>query len=230
MSALLLIGYLPQMTTDPTAPSHIRIPHLQGAALALSVNPEEAESEDGILSWAARQNAVLSSYSVTGDVLPIPLGSVFSSKSAVLDRISNQFEHLQMKARELSGHVEFALHVKETAVRQSRPQERPDSGRTFLKQKKEQRHGHRELTKKRRALLSRMSDRVSTVSKSVCRLGREEHSCVLDLALLVPRNGVARLVEQLRDDAAAADALGLRCRLIGPGPAYSFAMRKAEYV
>lgn len=228
MTELLWIGYASGDNTPQTAPNHHRLSMPDGAALALSVDASAAESDDGILAWAEAQNAVLTAYCKGGDVVPVPLGAVFSTVGALVEHVTEQLDSVRAVAKAMSGQVEFALHVgAEPSV--PRPQTKAHTGREYLVRRQLQHGGQRAVGKERRAALATLCDAAHAQAAKVRVLNRHGAERLLDLALLVHRHKIPNLLESLRAQASKASSLGMSCRLVGPGPAYSFALQKDHY-
>jgi len=228
MSALLWIGYALPGDAVGNAAGHIRTGIPGGVALALEVDPDEARSEEGLLRWATAQNAVLSVYAEAGDVVPMPLGSVFSTEEALRDHATRNILSLREIASELAGHAEYALHVNANGP-MPRPGVLTGSGHEYLSRKKRYVEQRRGTAKDRWAVLDRVTSAISAVAKELRVFHRDDPDRLLDAAFLVRRERVAELTRSLELEAATSESLGLSFRLVGPTPAYSFAARVADH-
>lgn len=221
MTGLMWIGFVPGASDAPDL-EHQRFDVPGGTVLALSVDPEMAETEQGIVTWAALQNNVLSAYATAGDVVPLPLGSVFSAKHALLAQAVQQAPVLQSAGEKLAGKVEYALHVRAAPTCVPSPTD-VQSGRAYLVQRSRQRRCRTEVGRERTGALAALAAVMTNAATDVCPLSRTGPDRVLDLAALVPRSGISEMIKALHVAANKADDVGLSCRLVGPGPAYSFA-------
>lgn len=221
MSGLLWIGVAPgpSVTSDV---DHLRFDLAEGAALALIVDPDEAATEAGIVGWATKQNAVLSAYAAVGDVVPLPLGAVFSSKDALVADAARQAGDLKAAAHALAGRVEYALHVRVKNAPAVLPNAAP-TGRAYLMQRGRQRRGRKAIGQARTSALASLSAAMDRAASEMRTLSRKGPDRVLDLAALVPREDVPVLLNGVRAAAKIAEDHGLSCRLVGPSPAFSFA-------
>ncbi|MEM7520413.1 MAG: GvpL/GvpF family gas vesicle protein [Pseudomonadota bacterium] len=225
MTAFLLLG----LVDGCCAPLHLTTSHKRlkvggWTALATPVVPQDAAQEEGLLAWAMTQNAVLTDYVTTVDVLPMPLGAVFSDEASMVAYIEAHQQLFSAEFSRMSGACEYALWVREKhAAPVPQKAEMAKTGRSFL-----QARGQVQATRR-----TRNHDRQSFV-QSLLR-SAEKHSSLqharspkdgrvlADVSLLVRRDSHRRLIKGLEARADAASGLGLDCRLVGPSPAYSFA-------
>lgn len=228
MSALLWIGYALPGEAVGHAAGHVRTGIPGGVALALEVDPDEARSEEGLLRWATAQNAVLAAYAEAGDVVPLPLGSVFSTEDTLRDHATRNIRSLRETASELAGHVEYALHVNADGPA-PHPGVQARSGQEYLARKMRYVERRRGTAKDRRAVLDRVTSAISAFAKELRVFHRDDPDRLLDAAFLVSRERVAELTRSLELEAARSESLGLSFRLVGPTPAYSFAARVADH-
>jgi len=224
MSALLLIGVTPGRAKADTAPAHRRIEGPGWTALALEVEPGDAAHEDTALAWAAAQNKVLSAYVRAVDVLPVPLGAVFSDATALTVHATTAWAQWSETLKGIQGACEFVLRVEAT---DNRPANTPaPNGTAYLRQRLTARNDRATLSHRRNTFLGKltaMADRHAVGT-------RRRDGGMLCTTLLVRRTTCDTLIANLSGCASEARDLGLSCTLIGPSPAYSFTQHEAACV
>lgn len=216
MRALLLIGVAPAGVVAPDALPHRVFKEDGWTALALEIDPSDAEGEETALAWATAQNAILSAYVASGDVLPMPLGCVFSEGAALRHYVRQDWPNLARRLNTLAGAAEFVLQVD--ANRPAAAPAQACDGSDFLRQRLAQRNRRSTLSADRTAFLQ---DLEATAKRHATAIKRKPGHAFY-AALLVQRTRADRLITDLTGRANMASALGLACRLIGPSPAYSF--------
>ncbi|MEM9342701.1 MAG: GvpL/GvpF family gas vesicle protein [Pseudomonadota bacterium] len=216
MSALLLIGITPGRAKPGTAPVHHRIEGPGWTALALEVDPDAAAHEDTALAWAAEQNQVLSAYVQAVDVLPVPMGAVFSDATSLTAHATTAWPQWSTALKGIQGACEFVLRAEADDMR---PQPDPAAnGTTYLRQRLTARNDRATLHHRRNTFLCTLA----TMANRHATATRRRPGGLLCMTLLVRRTASDALITNLSGHASEARALGLSCTLIGPSPAYSF--------
>lgn len=216
MSALLLIGITPGRCKPGTAPTHRRIEGPGWTALAIEVDPDTAAHEETALAWAAAQNKVLSAYVSAVDVLPVPLGALFSDATALTVHVMTEWQRWSTALKRIQGACEFVLRV-DVADQRTRAAPAP-SGTAYLKQRLIARNDRATLGHRRNTFLGALSAVVDRQAMAT----RRRDGGLLCMTLLVRRTACDGLIALLSGRANEARDLGLSCTLIGPSPAYSF--------
>ena len=217
MTALLLIGVTPGRAKPSNCPVHRRIEGPGWTALALEVTPDDAAHEDTALAWAAAQNDVLSAYIRAVDVLPVPLGAVFSDTTALTAHATTAWPHWSAALKGIQGACEFVLRIEADKAR-PQPSTAP-SGSAYLRQRLTARDDRATLSHRRNTFIGTLATMVERHAVST----RRRDGGLLCMTLLVRRTTCDALIASLSGHASEARALGLSCTLIGPSPAYSFA-------
>ncbi|MEM6939782.1 MAG: GvpL/GvpF family gas vesicle protein [Pseudomonadota bacterium] len=223
MTDLMLIGLVQGAPDCPSkAPPHRLIRVGPAHAIALDV-PKGADISDEAraLEWAGRSNAVLSAYAASGDVVPVSLGAVFSSVSALVAHVRRELPRVLRTAERLRGMVEYTLAVSDEQS-MPKPISQVHQGRQFLRARQSDRAAKKAYRAKRQLICNRLLE-VLKSQNHLCRMvTHKAPKRLMTAAILVPRAEVATLMAQLRYEMSREAALGFYCRLIGPSPAYSF--------
>jgi hypothetical protein len=205
--------------------AHRHLPGADWTALALDIDPEPTSDEAArMLDWAGRQNTTLAHYIAQGDVIPIALGAVFSDADAVHDHLRARAADLQATAAQVAGRCEYVLHVRPNEDAFTPPELQTDAqtGLSYLRARRDRRDRRVQRSADRQSLLRQLETTLTPLAQQ-----RRVHDVagkplLADLSLLVARDRTGDLTTALHPLAQRAHALGLKLRLIGPNPAYSF--------
>lgn len=224
MNSLMLLGFVTSSTADVVAaPEHVQIPIRNWTALALPIKAESQADQSSIVGWATAQNAILSEYIRSQDVVPVALGSVFSSQEALIAHAMTHWFDLNQMATRLAGSCEYNLYVEtvtnvEAVVHDPTPQD----GRAFLLLRQSKRNNRSLRTEHRRSFVRDLTDVLQRRTRCVLPIERTRPGRLADLAVLISRASTSDVFEALEHQASRANELGLTCRVIGPSPAFTF--------
>ncbi len=223
--ASMLIGLL----TDPAplidaAPDHDKLTVEGWTALCLTLDPSDLAQEDRVLELAATQNAVLAAYVAQTDVLPVALGAVFSGPHALLDHIRQNRALWEIETGRLRGLCEYSLHISENGTSGSPPDANSEflTGKDFLRVRQNQRDARATKSADRSRFVKSLLSVIRRQSTDLADVSRPGAGRLMDIAFLLHRDRVNRLIADIGACAAEASRLDLKCRLVGPCPAYSF--------
>lgn len=227
MTQFLLLGLIPK----ETAPLHCEVEHMclqtkQWTALVLpldgSADPDDPEENaERMMHWAAQKNIVLATYVTKTDVLPVPLGAVFSGQTALENYLAQCADTLATSHDTVAGHCEYILQItpKDPAPAPVAPS---SNGGGFLQARKAVRDQRVHRTSARQKFVRTISQQLETLTTQSLSRDTAGKPILADLSLLIERPKTADLLAALQQRADDSSALGLAMRLIGPNPAYSF--------
>jgi hypothetical protein len=160
-------------------------------------------------------------------LLPMKLFTVFSSEQAAVAAMQRGARRTSALLRRLAGHVECGVRVRlaSSLAPASAPRSTGNgAGRAFLEAKKAARDARHAALAEAAAGAARLDQELRGRSADARALAPPPGATplLLDVAYLVPRNGVARFEQALADGAPALAALGCETTLTGPWPAYHF--------
>lgn len=232
MSALLLIGFVTGTARHVAqSPKHLRIPIRGWTAIAINAAEGPQADETQIVTWATTQNEILSNYIKTQDVLPVALGSVFSTEAALLSHVETHWESLTEAADDLAGQCEYSLYVEADSREPEQVGEDIETdGRSFLAARRSRRDSRAQLGEHRMIFLQDITRRVQSHAHRLVNIPRTRAGRVTDIAVLVSRGDAPSLIATLADCAPRASELGLHCRMVGPSPAFSFVTKEVQHV
>ncbi|MDX8351419.1 GvpL/GvpF family gas vesicle protein [Cognatiyoonia sp. IB215182] len=206
---------------NPTAPEHRLLLCDSLGALVTELSKEfDFENPDDLADWATRHHGILLAYCAQGPVLPLAIGSVFSSEEALKAKlIERHAEHLRVLDM-LSGIEEYTVQLF-PKDRIAAPSKAPLTGRRFLKARQVKRDQRRDLKTNQTAFacdllaeLQNMSLRPSTPDAKPGRL--------LNKTILIRKDTVSKLQELAAVSDQLARDLSLELKITGPWPPYSF--------
>ena len=122
----------------PGAPPHVVVPFEGLAAIcsetscAGSLEDAEAAAAHGLF-----HNALLCTYAADEDVLPVRLGTVFSSREALRGGLSARHDDLRRGLSALKDSCEYVVRLVATANTRQGLNVRATSGRAFLSARRE---------------------------------------------------------------------------------------------
>lgn len=229
MTGLLLLGFVAcGGTPRPTDPPHLRLPGTDrhdALALALDQLPNDTANEMWAIEAALAQNAVLSAYVATEDVLPVVLGAAFSGAGPLRDHLKDQGAAIAARMQPLIGRAEFILHLLPLASAPA-PFAPATGGAAFLRQRSAARDLRRNLGCERHDFAERASSDLRSLAVAAVARSPKSGGPILDVSLLVERTRTTALIERARAVAEAATGFGLALRMIGPCAPHSFTGRE----
>ncbi|ETX15945.1 hypothetical protein OCH239_11840 [Roseivivax halodurans JCM 10272] len=226
MTPLLFLGVVAagrDLPGDGPAFAAVRAPDLQ--AICAEVDPAAAETLEGISDWAQLQNAVLCAIAVKTDVLPIRLGSLFSSPDALRGHLVARGPELKSAMAEIAGRCQYDLCAEQADPQPDRPTEPPRTGAAFLTDRRRRRDARQTRAMETQRFLGSLvvtGGAHSAASRSNPRPARGRLLCH---SLLVARDDVPALLSAMDSAAKPAAALGLRVCMTGPMPPFAFSSR-----
>ena len=230
MSTLLLVGVLPGSAARALqhAPPHrlISAKNLTGLAVEIDLS-RPCDAEERTLLWAKHQNNVLTAYAKAHDVIPVALGSVFSSADALSQHLAQDAVRLEELLDQIAGSSEYLLQIttKQDDPGASIPLQPANTslkGGDFLRRRKSLRDARRSVGDERLAFLRKVQALTLPLSRSQKMRDVSGKGVWADLSFLVPRVQADLIITTLQDLGRQSDGLGLALKLIGPLPAYSF--------
>lgn len=228
MTGLLLLGLVPASAAPvATDPVHLRLCGQGFDALALPLDRLAAApaTEAWAVEAALAQNAVLSAYAATGDVLPVAIGAGFSGPAALGRYLGASAPALAARMQRLAGQAEYILRLLPGAVPAPAPPAAGEGGAAFLRRRSASRERRRSLGQQRQVFAAGLAAGLAGFIRARIARPQKPGGALLDLCLLVDRCESAALVAHLGGLAAEAGELGLTLRLIGPCAPHSFVER-----
>ena len=201
------------------------------AALARVVRDLEAVSR-----CAVAHSAVIAHCARRGPVLPLRLLTLFSSDGRALAQVRRRRRTLERRLTHVAGRAEWGVQVRLDAeggrgARRARVAARRETaglspGRRFLELRRRQRDATRGLAASARtaaaSLYRALVPQADDARQRPLVSGDGGSALLLDAAFLVPKTRAALFRRAVRAQAARVTNHGLRVRLTGPWPPYSF--------
>ncbi|ABN78355.1 GvpL/GvpF family gas vesicle protein [Cereibacter sphaeroides] len=224
MSGLLLLGVVSGLGISPAiTPPHLRLEGEGYAAILLSLDrlPPDPASPDWAVQAALAQNAILSAYAATEDVLPVALGAAFTGIAAVKRHLDAERATLDAGMERLAGRAEYVAQlIAEQVADGAAPA--PASGSAFLKARSARHEQRRHLARERTGFARATAEELASLSCSASARPLKPDGPLLDLSLLVARDRVPALLGAAEASSRAGSRLALSVRLIGPCAPFSF--------
>jgi hypothetical protein len=189
------------------------------------------------LEWVALRGAaharVVEHFARRRTTVPMKLLTLFSTDDRAIAHVRGSQAAVRRVLRRVAGRQEWGVRVRldPTLVRQRgerRPRPEPTprhAGTRFLMAKKQERDVAREVLREGRAAVEEAFESLAGLADATRRRPPAELNgtrLVLDAALLVPTQRLARFRAALRRSATGLAARGYRLSLTGPWPAYNF--------
>lgn len=228
MNVPLILGLVSENAAPAiAAPPHRRVPFAKGLhALVIDIVPSNgAPDETEAIGWAVVQSAVLSAYAERHDVLPVALGSAFSSDAALSSSLSKQEKSISRQRAELAGRVEYVIAIDLTDL-PGGVAEPAAGGTDYLRLRMAARDARRRLTEDRRTFLNRLIEAIAVHAVGLTTPKGGGAETLSTVSALLPRDGVALAKEALEQLAPEAERLGLGLRFVGPCAPFSFVARE----
>ena len=207
-------------------------------ATAASCGTAEADhlESDHASALALRHHAVLSAIAPVADIVPVRLGSMFSTRSAVTDLMMREQARFSSELFRLRGCVEMGFRV---AIRDAiaHPQKlvgtsQDDPGQGYLRRQMTARmSSSAELQAQALAAHSAIESFIPHALDILPRTARPrkgERRVLSDIAVLIKREAVACFEGLARKHEADLATRGLHVSILGPWPAYSFVHAHTE--
>jgi hypothetical protein len=191
---------------------------------------------DAVSRCAVAHSAVIAHCARRDPALPLRLLTLFSSDARALTEVRRRRRSLERRLTHVAGRAEWGVQARfdaargrsarraGAAARPAAPAEGP--GRRFLERRRRQRHETRELAADARAAagsLYRALARHADDARQRPPVSVDgQPALLLDAAFLVERTRVGAFRHAVRTHAARVAEHGLRVRLTGPWPPYSF--------
>jgi hypothetical protein len=224
--ALLQLHGLMRKTASilPNAPPHTTIDLDDFTAIASSFPDTisfDAMSPEEISEWALGHHRILTAFSLHTTILPLALGAVFTNKAAIEQTISTNHSVYDAALNVLSQLQEYTLELKQVSARPDPPAP-ADTGRGFLRTRRDSRDLRQTLAAERHKLARRVLNTLDAVAIQIEPAGAPKSEKCLDCVALIPRAQIQRLTQIAKDFHKPAQALDLDIVISGPWPAYSF--------
>ncbi|WUG36799.1 GvpL/GvpF family gas vesicle protein [Streptomyces sp. NBC_00459] len=213
-----------------------------GTAAVVSDVPAEAFTEEAVaqrldditdLERLARDHhQVIAALASRTAVLPLRLATVYLDDDGLLRRLRADESHFRTTLNQLEGHDEWGvkIYAQPPTAADPPPQDRPRSGRDYLRVRRTSRDGH-ELARQTAADLGARVDRALVEANLAAdvrhhrpqpaALSAKPGENVVNAAYLVPRKHTRSF--QDRVELLAAGTTGVRLEITGPWAPYSFA-------
>ncbi|MFE9448539.1 GvpL/GvpF family gas vesicle protein [Streptomyces sp. NPDC006739] len=211
-----------------------------GLVAVVSTVPEAEFAQDALrarledLDWLAAtaraHQGVIDALTTVTTPLPLRLATVFRDDSGVRVMMEEREDDFRRVLDRLEGRVEWGVKVYvegESAEPATEGEEKPASGRDYLRRRRQRSHAHEEKWQRAEAFAQALHEKLSGHAED-SRLHAPQNSAlsgaagqnVLNAAYLVPRGDSEEFVELV--DRTKDDAPGMRVELTGPWAAYSF--------
>lgn len=225
MSLILLHGVVDADTAYHTADrAHRIIPCGPFAALVSDLGGRtgvDAPTPEELAGWALAHNDILCAYCGDTDILPMRLGTLFSTDEAITEEIARTAETLGPKLAALRGLREYTVRlcIKTSPTAAPSP---VSSGRAHLLARKAHRDRRAHLGRDRKDFARHTFLELQTIARHVApaQIPRPDHT--LDCTALVHVDQRVNLSELAKTGHVAALPLGLDLIISGPWPPYSF--------
>lgn len=227
MTRLFLHGVVAGAVPEPRdVPNHLRVASGDLTALATPV-PGEMQEAETAFQLALCHHRLLSAYALRHDVLPVRLGTAFSSVSGLSVALARERKAFKTGMERLAGRVEYLLRVRPgpDAPKPSMPNEPADAaatGRDFLARKRAARDGARARAAARSAFARDLADHLARAVVACRPMPSPGADDLARHALLVERDAEAELLRLAEALGHEADTHALSLALRGPGPCYAF--------
>ena len=191
---------------------------------------------DAVSRCAVAHSAVIAHCARRDPALPLRLLTLFSSEALALAEVRRRRRSLERRLAHVAGRAEWGVQARFDAERGQRARRagvaaRPAAsaegpGRQFLERRRRQRHEARELAADARAAVPSLYRALARYADDARQRplvsvdGRP--ALLLDAAFLVARTRAGAFRHAVRAHTARAAERGLRVRLTGPWPPYSF--------
>ncbi|MDX8348467.1 GvpL/GvpF family gas vesicle protein [Cognatiyoonia sp. IB215446] len=222
MTLLQLHGLVPSTSArNADAPAHrlFRCDSL-GALVSGLCADFDFDNPDDLESYAKLHHNILLAYCAQGPVLPMAIGSVFSSEHALSAALAQrQPEHLRALDA-ISKMGEYAVQVvpKEQFVSSNHV---PLTGREFLRARKVKRDERRDLKVRQIVFTRDLMAQLQKLSLKECP-ATAKPGRLLDQTILIGNDAVSKLRELATVSHQSACDLSLEFKVTGPWPPYSF--------
>ncbi|MFJ4471083.1 GvpL/GvpF family gas vesicle protein [Streptomyces sp. NPDC089424] len=199
---------------------------------ALKAHLEDLDWLEGV---ARAHDEVVAALGARTTVLPLRLATVYLDDSRVRDMLEERERTLTELLDRLAGQVEWGVKVyADTSPAAARPQapsgapEPPDSGRAYLRQRRQQRHAREDAWSSAAEAVRRVEAQAGSLAVAHARhrpqqgrLAGGTGENVANDAYLVPRDRAEEFRERVQGAAEGLD--GVRVEVTGPWVPYSFA-------
>lgn len=223
MSALCLHALVPEDRAAPpqTLPPHRRIV-LAGLGALVSEADNDLDTPEQATAAALAHHALIAGWHRAGPVLPVRLGTLFSTEAALRNALSPRVNALGAALAKLSGMDEMVLSFRTRVAQETpAPQTAPATGSDWLRARRAARDRCRARGRDRAEMLGALHQALAARGLTPVELPpREGLAC---WRLLVARTDRAGLDAWLAAQADDFDAAGLDVALDGPWPPYGFA-------
>ena len=198
---------------------------------------EHGEDPEWLSAFATGHQEVLGAVLATSDVLPFRLPGMYDDAERLGAVLHEQRDLLGRALASVAGHVEWGVKVLRTGVVELQPEERPRSGRDYLRRRSEQSGARERATEERRTLVSRAYDQVAAAAtRSVTNppqdpaLSQRTEPMLLNSAHLLPRDQEEPFFSVLHAVHGTLQPHGMTVEVSGPWPPYNFVHLASEEV
>jgi hypothetical protein len=186
---------------------------------------------DAVSACAVAHSAVIAHCARRGPVLPLRLLTLFSSDERARAEVWRRRRALARRLARVAGRAEWGVQARLDAASAAKAAARPAAlgggpGTRFLERRRRQRRETRGLAAQARtaavALYRALARYADDARQRPLVAVDGQAALLLDAAFLVAGTRLARFRQGVRAHAARAAGRGLRVRLTGPWPPYSF--------
>ena len=215
----------------------------KGLFMAVADLPLDRYGESAInkaladLDWVSRiaiaHEKVLESFTATTAVLPMKLFTIFTTDDRAIDHVRRQRARIVRLVKRVANHEEWGIRVvldrtlAAGALSKHNAVTRPNSGLSYLTQKKARRDASAQLASRARHAVADIFDRLAARAGGAKRRAASElpvqgGPLLLDAAFLVPRARSAAFKALAARESKALARQGYGLTISGPWPPYTF--------
>jgi len=190
----------------------------------------------GDLDWVSRiaiaHEKVVESFIASTAVLPMKLFTIFTTDDRALDHVRAQRTRIASLVKRVANHQEWGIRVvldrtRVAAISTKKVAARPNSGSSYLRQKKAQRDASTRLAAHARDTVADLFERLAARAGDAKRRSSSElpvqgGPLLLDAAFLVPRARAAGFKALATRESRALARHGFGLTVTGPWPPYTF--------
>lgn len=188
------------------------------------------EDEDEVATLASNHNQILLEAAEKVDVIPLQLGSAYSSKQAIVAMIDENETHFNELFKRISGALEVSVKVLRGSKPQpsSQPNTSKDgqsikSGRDYLLQRASQKRAKDRASKVGQDLALKLIEALKDVAREVISSEqRLDDKTLCDIRCLVSRTQFEQFTSLLNREGDALAVEGFKLSATGPWAPYHF--------
>ena len=223
-AGLMLLGVVPAQSPAPRgAPSHHRVPGPRWDGIALQLEPHPPGSaEDETIRLAMLQHELLCRYVAESDVIPVSLGSVFSTASALRRHLLAEQARFDRCGEAVFGRCAFTIRLARAPGIAPRATTTKAGGAEFLAQKRALRDRRLHRADALAALVAEVEQNLNARALNTRRRENPAGTRIAEWDVVLPRHLTAEFPNSLDALAQEASALQAQLQLVGPFPVFGF--------